>query len=72
MLLLPFMRIPEKASKEDIEESLGDILKLALKDPSFSMIFVANNCLSSRSAFISNLSSGNCSPLLFKAHSLKR
>lgn len=40
LLMLPFMRAPEAASKEELEESLGDILKLAFKDPSYSMIFV--------------------------------
>jgi len=40
LLLLPFMRVPKLASKEQLEESMGDILKLALKDPSFSMIFI--------------------------------
>lgn len=40
LLLLPFMRAPEKASKEEIEESLGEILGLALRDPSYMMIFV--------------------------------
>ena len=33
LLLLPFMKAPEAASKEELEESLGDILKLAAKDP---------------------------------------
>ena len=40
LLLLPFMRVPKLASKDQLEESMGDILKLALKDPSFSMIFI--------------------------------
>ena len=40
LLLLPFMRAPEKASKEEIEESLGEILRLAMRDPSYMMIFV--------------------------------
>ncbi len=40
ILLLPFMRVGPPASKDELEESMGDILKLALKDPSFSMIFV--------------------------------
>jgi MFS family permease len=52
LLLLPFMRIPEKVSKEDIEESLGDILKLAIKDPSFSMIFVGFFACGYQLAFI--------------------
>lgn len=40
LLLLPFMRAPERASKDEIEESLSEILSLALKDPSYMMIFV--------------------------------
>ncbi|MAB36451.1 MAG: MFS transporter [Euryarchaeota archaeon] len=40
ILLLPFMRVGPAASKDELEESMGDILKLAFKDPSFSMIFV--------------------------------
>ena len=40
LVLLPFMRAPERASKEEIEESLGEILRMAMKDPSYMMIFV--------------------------------
>ena len=40
ILLLPLMRVKSAASKEEIEESMGEILKLALRDPSFSMIFI--------------------------------
>jgi MFS family permease len=40
LLLLPFMRYPERASKEEIEESLKEILLIALKDPTYMMIFV--------------------------------
>tara|TARA_B110000003_G_scaffold217636_1_gene217189 strand:+ start:12110 stop:13360 length:1251 start_codon:yes stop_codon:yes gene_type:complete len=40
LILLPFMRAPELASKEQLDESMTDILKLAFKDPSFSMIFI--------------------------------
>ena len=40
LLLLPFMRYPERASKEEIEESLGEILVIAFKDPTYMMIFV--------------------------------
>ena len=40
LLLLPFMRAPERAAKEDIEETLGEILRIAFKDPSYMMIFV--------------------------------
>ena len=40
LLLLPLMRYPERASKEEIEESLSEILLIAFKDPTYMMIFV--------------------------------
>jgi len=40
LLLLPFMRYRERASKEKIEESLSEILLIAFKDPTYMMIFV--------------------------------
>ena len=40
LLLLPFMTSPDRAAKEEIEESLGEILRIAMKDPSYMMIFV--------------------------------
>lgn len=40
LLLLPFMSYPERASKEEIEESLSEILLIAFKDPTYMMIFV--------------------------------
>ena len=40
ILLLPLMRAPEMASKADIEESLGQILIKAFKDPSYTLIFL--------------------------------
>ena len=40
LLLLPFMRSPEPAAKEGLEESLGELLRMALKDPSYMLIFV--------------------------------
>ena len=40
LLLLPFMKSPGHAAKEEIEESLGEILRIAMKDPSYMMIFV--------------------------------
>ena len=52
LLLLPFMKAPEAASKEELEESLGDILKLAAKDPSFAMIFVGFFACGYQLAFI--------------------
>ena len=40
LLLLPFMKSPGRAEKEEIEETLGEILRIAMKDPSYMMIFV--------------------------------
>ncbi|OBY25413.1 MFS transporter [Leisingera sp. JC1] len=38
--LLPLMRAPEAASRMELEESMGAILKKALKDPSYTLIFL--------------------------------
>ena len=40
LVLLPFMKAPEMATKDEIEETLGDILKLASRYTSFAMIFI--------------------------------
>lgn len=40
ILLLPFMRAPVAATKAELEESLGQILVRAGKDPSFALIFL--------------------------------
>ena len=40
ILVLPLMRAPAVATKTELEESLGDILLRAGKDPSFSLIFL--------------------------------
>ncbi|HDZ80815.1 MAG TPA: MFS transporter [Roseobacter sp.] len=40
LLTLPLMRAPEMASKTELEESLGQILVKAFKDPSFTLIFL--------------------------------
>jgi len=40
LLLLPLMRAPEAASKQELQESMGEILKKAFKDPSYTMIFL--------------------------------
>ncbi len=52
LVLLPFMKAPEMATKDEIEESLGDILKLASRDPSFAMIFVGFFACGYQLAFI--------------------
>ncbi|MEX0317869.1 MAG: MFS transporter [Ruegeria sp.] len=40
ILTLPFMRAPEAASKQELEESMGQILKKAFRDPSYTLIFL--------------------------------
>ncbi|WP_294222492.1 MFS transporter [uncultured Shimia sp.] len=40
LLLLPAMRAPVAASKEELQESMGTILKRAFKDPSYTLIFL--------------------------------
>ncbi len=40
LFALPMMRAPEAASKAELEESMGDILRKAFRDPSYSLIFL--------------------------------
>ncbi len=40
LFLLPMMRAPAMASRAELEESLGEILVKAFKDPSYTLIFV--------------------------------
>ena len=40
ILLLPFMRAPVAATKAELEESIGQVIVRAAKDPSFSLIFL--------------------------------
>ena len=40
LAVLPMMRSPAPATKAELEESMGTILTRALRDPSFTMIFV--------------------------------
>ncbi|WP_371224618.1 MFS transporter [Roseovarius sp. 2305UL8-3] len=40
LLLLPMMRSPKVATKAELEESMGVILNRALRDPSFTLIFL--------------------------------
>ena len=40
VLTLPFMRAPAMASKAELEESMGQILVKAFRDPSYSLIFL--------------------------------
>ncbi|MBY6201636.1 MFS transporter [Maritalea mobilis] len=40
LFALPLLRAPEAASKAELEESMGEILGKAFRDPSFTLIFV--------------------------------
>jgi MFS family permease len=40
LLALPFLRSPQMASRAELEESLGEVLKKAFSDPSYIMIFL--------------------------------
>lgn len=40
LLFLPLLRAPDGASKPDLEETMGQIVGKALRDPSFTLIFV--------------------------------
>jgi MFS family permease len=40
LLVLPMMRSPQMASKAELEDSLGQILVKAFKDPSYTLIFL--------------------------------
>ncbi|MFT4148702.1 MAG: MFS transporter [Paracoccaceae bacterium] len=40
LLALPFIRSPQPASRAELEESMGEVLKRAFRDPSFSLIFL--------------------------------
>jgi len=40
MAVLPMMRAPARAARAELEESLGTVLVRAVRDPSFTLIFV--------------------------------
>ena len=40
LLTLPFMRSPVPATRAQLEESMGDILRKAFRDPSYTLIFL--------------------------------
>ncbi len=40
LLALPLMRAPERASRAELEESMGEVLTRAFRDPSFTLIFL--------------------------------
>jgi len=39
LLILPLMRAPALASKDEVQRSMGEVLRHAMRDPSFAMIF---------------------------------
>ena len=40
LMLLPAMRVPQVADKSQLDASMGSILKTAIKDPTYTMIFL--------------------------------
>jgi MFS family permease len=40
LLVLPMMRVPAPASRAELEESMGEVLLKAFRDPSFALIFL--------------------------------
>ena len=40
LLVLPMMRAPERASRAELEDSMGAVLTRAVRDPSFTLIFL--------------------------------
>ena len=40
LFVLPMMRAPEPATRQELEESMGEILAKAFRDPSFTLIFL--------------------------------
>jgi MFS family permease len=40
LAVLPMMRAPERASRAELEESLGTVLLKAIRDPSYTLIFL--------------------------------
>ena len=53
LAVLPLMRAPISATKAELEETLGIVLKRAFKDPSFTMIFLGFFSCGYQLAFIS-------------------
>lgn len=68
ILTLPLMRAPQMASKAALEESLGEILVKAFKDPSYSLIFLGFFSCGYQLAFITAhfpaLVTEMCGPIL--------
>ena len=68
LLVLPFMRAPVTATKAELEESLGGILRRAFRDPSYAMIFMGFFSCGYQLAFVTAhfpaLVTEMCGPLL--------
>ncbi len=68
LLALPAMRAPQMASKQELEESLGQILRRAFRDPSYTLIFLGFFSCGYQLAFITAhfpaLVTEMCGPIL--------
>ncbi|MCJ7871375.1 MFS transporter [Marinovum sp. 2_MG-2023] len=68
LLTLPMMRAPQAASKAELEESMGVILKRAFRDPSYTLIFLGFFSCGYQLAFITAhfpaLVTEMCGPIL--------
>ena len=53
LFTLPMMRVPPMASKAELEESLGEILVKAFRDPSYTLIFLGFFSCGYQVAFLS-------------------
>ena len=68
LAVLPLMRAPAQASKTELEESIGQVLVRAAKDPSFTLIFLGFFSCGYQLAFVTAhfpaLVAEMCSPIL--------
>ncbi|EBA08372.1 MFS transporter [Sagittula stellata] len=68
LLTLPMMRAPAAASKAELEETMGEILGRAFRDPSFTMIFLGFFSCGYQLAFVTAhfpaLVTELCSPIM--------
>ncbi len=68
LMVLPMMRSPQVASKAQLQESMGTILKRAFKDPSYTLIFLGFFSCGYQLAFITAhfpaLVAEMCGPIL--------
>ncbi|WHZ34996.1 MFS transporter [Sagittula sp. MA-2] len=68
LLALPMMRAPAAASKAELEETMGEILGRAFRDPSFTMIFLGFFSCGYQLAFVTAhfpaLVTELCSPIM--------